>query len=94
MLKVFPRSFVMEQPLFQVLSSEGLPWFTLYFLHLNESSLTHPVSLGVDGVYMHLAHLPAVLLTWTHAGLNYSLIGFSRISDYPCVNLSSQEWRK
>ena len=78
---IFMRSLIMEQSLLQVLTKDDIPWFSLYFLHLNETLLTFPLSLGVDGVYTHLASLPANPLQWNHVciGLN-TLTGLVRVA--------------
>ena len=57
----------MEQSLFQVMNNLGQPWFSLYFLQLDETSMTFPLSLAVDGVYTHLTQVRANPLQWNHA---------------------------
>ena len=64
---IYMRSFIMEQSLFQVLDEENKPWFSLYFLQLDENSMTHPLSLAVNGVYSHLHQVQAQPLRWNHA---------------------------
>ena len=66
-VSIYMRSFVMEQSLFQVLDVDDKPWFSLYFLQLDENSMTHPLSLAVDGVYSHLHQVDARPLRWNHA---------------------------
>ena len=64
---IYMRSFIMEQSLFQVLTGENKPWFSLYFLQLDENSMTFPFSLAVSGIYIHLAQVQAIPLQWNHA---------------------------
>ena len=64
---IYMRSFIMEQSLFQFLDVNNSPWFSLYFLQLDEETLTHPFSLAVKGVYTHLAQVEANPLRWNHA---------------------------
>ena len=51
---IYMRSFIMEQSLFQILDKDKNPWFSLYFLQLDTSTMTHPFSLAVYGVYTYL----------------------------------------
>ena len=51
---IYMKSFIMEQSLFQFLARDGRPWFSLYFLQLDETSLRFPLSLAVHGIYTHL----------------------------------------
>ena len=64
---IFMKSFIMEQSLFQVLDKTKAPWFSLYFLQLDEKTMTHPFSLAVDGIYTHLTQIEAHPLQWNHA---------------------------
>ena len=64
---IYMRSFIMEQSLFQVMNNDDHPWFSLYFLQLNETSMTFPLSLAVDGIYSHLTQVRATPLQWNHA---------------------------
>ena len=64
---IYMKSFIMEQSLFQFLDVNNSPWFSLYFLQLDEETLTHPFSLAVKGVYTHLAQVEANPLRWNHA---------------------------
>ena len=64
---IYMKSFIMEQSLFQFLTRDDRPWFSLYFLQLDPATLTHPLSLAVQGVYTHLAQVPARPLAWNHA---------------------------
>ena len=64
---IYMRSFIMEQSLFQVLNNDDHPWFSLYFLQLDETSMTFPLSLAVDGIYTHLTQVRANPLRWNHA---------------------------
>ena len=66
-VSIYMRSFVMEQSLFQVLDVDDKPWVSVYFLQLDENSMTHPLSLAVDGVYSHLHQVEARPLRWNHA---------------------------
>ena len=51
---IYMKSFIMEQSLFQFLTRDDRPWFSLYFLQLDETSLMFPLSLAVHGIYTHL----------------------------------------
>ena len=64
---IYMKSFIMEQSLFQFLDVNNSPWFSLYFLQLDEETLSHPFSLAVKGVYTHLAQVEANPLRWNHA---------------------------
>ena len=64
---IYMKSFIMEQSLFQVLDADKRPWFSLYFLQLDEEKMTFPFSLAVKGVYRHLTQVTADPLQWNHA---------------------------
>ena len=69
---IYMKSFIMEQSLVQLLTADGEPWFSLYFLHLNETTMTHPYCIGVNGIYIHFNKIMANPLQWNHAciGIN------------------------
>ena len=69
---IYMKSYIMEQSLVQLLTKDGDPWFSLYFLHLNETSMMHPYCIGVHGVYIHFTKIKATPLQWNHAciGIN------------------------
>ena len=78
---IYMRSFIMEQSLFQVMNNVDHPWFSLYFLQLDETSMTFPLSLAVDGIYSHLTQVRANPLQWNHACIGIDTrTGFTTVS--------------